>query len=109
MVLGKIIISILAISLVVYIIITPCDPSTDFVCCIENHNVTVYFEQQCHYSQNQMEILSNYAEYFEFVNCTANESACIDIPAVPAYRFNDKLDYGVKNTTDIMIMLGCRN
>lgn len=108
MVLGKIIIGIITAVLLIYFLFAPCDPSKDFVCCLKNNNLTVYFEESCPHSQKELKILANYAKYINFVNCTLNESKCKNIRAVPAYKFGNKTDYGVKNETDLMIMLGCR-
>lgn len=108
MVLGKIIVGSILALLLIYFLFAPCDPSKDFVCCLKNNNLTVYFEEYCPHSQKELKILANYEKYINFVNCTLNESKCKNIHAVPAYRFGNKTDYGVKNITELMVMLGCK-
>jgi len=108
MVLGKIVVGCIFLLVVVHFLFAPCDPSKDFVCCLKNKNLTVYFEEYCPYSQKELKILAKYAKYINFVNCTRNESKCKGILAVPAYRFGNKTEYGVKNITELMVMLGCK-
>ena len=83
--------------------------SPEFTHCLEQHDITIYYNPQCPYCQQEREILMPYRNQITWVNCVQNPTGCESIDAVPAFVWDTETTpvYGRKSIDEIMAMIMC--
>ena len=80
---------------------------TDVLCLIKN--TELYVSAGCKYCSVQKDILGDYLNLFNIIDCTVNATVCVEagVSGVPMWIINNESNVGILEVEQLREMTGC--
>lgn len=75
--------------------------------CIGWKNVSMYGSSSSEETTKQKEVFGADFKFIKYIACEDNRDVCASLESIPAWKINDKIDYGFKSFEELRNLTEC--